>query len=156
MRIKYVSSAEEHGVMSWISVYSDTVMAEMGINYYVEEYYDEILAKYNNNYRIMFASNGVNGVCAVHMQLFSTDTKPALSRIMFIGYVLIESSPYFNVFDLTEENSTAHYLHVNSNILADYFYSRNFPSFLVTIRRLDSSTQVYADIPFGDSTSQYI
>jgi hypothetical protein len=148
MRIKYVSSAEEHGAMSWISVYPDTITAEMGIGYYVEEYYDEILAKYNNNYRIMFASNGVNGVCSVHMQLTNTDARPALSRIMFIGYVLIESSPYFNVFDLTEETSTSYDLNVNSNILNTYFYDRTLPPFLVTLRRLDSNTQAYADIPF--------
>jgi len=144
MRIKYVSSGEEHGAMSWIDVYPDTSTAEMSIDYYMEEYYDEVLEKYNNNYRILFASNGVNGAYSVYMQLTNTDAKPALSRIMFVGYILIESSPYFNVFDLTEE---PYALNVDNNVLIKYFYQRTPPPFLRTLRRLDSNTQVYNEIP---------
>ena len=148
MRCKIVYTSKEHGDSSWTSIYLDAQQADMAVEYHVEEYFDELIAKYGD-YKVIYVSNGVPGVYAAHLKLIPTPADSP-SRIVILAYVIIESSPYFNVFELTD-NPDLDYeaqlaLYDSNSSFIRYFNSPSTPPFVKTIRKIDKTSRVYSDL----------
>lgn len=148
MRCKIVYTSEVHGEISWVSVYPDILTADMAIVYHTEEHFEELIAEYDS-FKIIYVSNGVSGVCAAHLELIPSDVRRP-STIIIIAYVIIESSPYFNVFELTDNpdlgSEAQQVLYDSRSSFINYFYVRGSPPFVRRLRKIDKTSRVYSDL----------
>lgn len=148
MRCKIVYTSEVHGEASWTSIYPGVLTVEMAVGYHVEEYFEELTAEYGD-YKVIYVSNGVPGVYAAYLKLIPTPADSP-SRTVILAYVIFESSPYFNVFELTDNPDLGHEaqfaLYDSNSSFIRYFNSPSTPPFVKTIRKIDKTSRVYSDL----------